>query len=164
LGHFGELWPTFPKTHGPSPRGERRCYRTVPRRVPRPLFVGLGRFRQSETRAFRDGNFGGPPHLGHHATDVTHLSEIEKVTISANDFYWGSALKLSGAPSFKGVGTASPQSSPMGIYNGALIRMMTNINDLNECSSLKPGWYHWMLCNAVTWLFPCRILPILVQG
>jgi hypothetical protein len=77
------------------------------RRVPRPLFVGLSRFRRSEPRAYRDGNFGGP-HLGH-ATDMTQLSAIEKVTISANDFYWGSAFKLSGAPSFKGLGTARPK-------------------------------------------------------
>ena len=131
----------------------------LPRRVPRPLFVGLSCFRRSEPRAYRDANFGAP-HLGHHATDMTPLSAIEKVTISANDFYWGSALKLSGAPSFKGVGTADPQSSPMGIYNGALICMMMNINDLKVYSSLKPGWYHWMLINAVTWLFLYRLSPI----
>jgi hypothetical protein len=59
---------------------------------------------------------------------MTQLSAIEKVTISANDFYWrASAFKLSGAPSFKGLGTARPQSSPMGIYNGALICMIVNI-------------------------------------
>jgi hypothetical protein len=63
--------------------------------------------------------------------DMTQLSAIEKVTISANDFYWGSAFHLSGASSFKGLGTADPQSSPMGIYNGALICMMMNINELN---------------------------------
>jgi hypothetical protein len=61
---------------------------------------------------------------------MTQLLAIEKVTISAND-YWRSAFKLSGAASFKGLGTARPQSSPMGIYNGALICMIMNINDLN---------------------------------
>jgi hypothetical protein len=101
-----------------------------PRHVPRPLFVGLRRFRLSEPRPYRDGNFGGP-YVGHHASDMTQLSAVEKVTISANDFYWGSAFKLSGAPSFKGLGTARPQNSPMGIYNGALICMIMNINDLN---------------------------------
>jgi hypothetical protein len=62
---------------------------------------------------------------------MTQLSAIEKVTISANDFYWRSAFKLSGASSFKGLGTASPQSLPMEIYNGALICMIMNINDIN---------------------------------
>jgi hypothetical protein len=61
---------------------------------------------------------------------MTQLSAIKKVTISANDFYWRSASKLSGASSFKGLGTASPQSSLMGIYNGALIYINMNINDL----------------------------------
>jgi hypothetical protein len=62
---------------------------------------------------------------------MTQLSAIEKVTISANDFYWLMAFKLSSALSFKGSGTACAQSSPMGIYNGALICMIMNINDLN---------------------------------
>jgi hypothetical protein len=44
----------------------------------------------------------------HFDIDVTQLSAIEKVTISADDFYWRSAFKLSSAPSFKGLGTASP--------------------------------------------------------
>ncbi len=39
------------------------------------------------------------------------MSAIKKTTIAANGFYWRSALKLSGAPSFKGLGTADPQSS-----------------------------------------------------
>jgi hypothetical protein len=95
---------------------------------------------------------------------MMQLSAIEKVTISADDFYWRSAFKLSGAPSFKGLGTSRPQSSPMGIYNGALICMIMNINNLNYYSSLKPGWYHWMLYNAVTWLFPSRILPTVACG
>ncbi len=62
---------------------------------------------------------------------MTQLSAIEKVTISANDFYWGSAFQLYGAPGFKGLGTADPQSSSMGIYNGAFMCMIMNINELN---------------------------------
>jgi hypothetical protein len=33
--------------------------------------------------------------------------------------------------SYPGLGTSRPQSSPMGIYNGVLICMIMNINDLN---------------------------------
>jgi hypothetical protein len=62
---------------------------------------------------------------------MTQLSAIEKPTISANDFYWRTAPNVSGGSGFKGVGTADPQSSPMGIYNGALICIIMNINDLN---------------------------------
>jgi hypothetical protein len=45
---------------------------------------------------------------------MTQLSAIEKPTISANDFYWRTAPNVSGGSGFKGVGTADPQSSPMG--------------------------------------------------
>jgi hypothetical protein len=62
---------------------------------------------------------------------MTQLSAIEKPTISANDFYWRTAPNVSGGSGFKGVGTADPQSSPMGIYNGALLCIIMNINDLN---------------------------------
>ncbi len=43
------------------------------------------------------------------------VSAIKKATSAANGFYWRSALKLSDAISFKGLETADPQSSPMGI-------------------------------------------------
>ena len=74
---------------------------------------------------------------------MTKLSAIEKVTISENDFYWGSAFHLSGVPSFKGLGTADPQSSPMGIYNGALICIIMNINEDDFDRNLWRGclWY-----------------------
>jgi hypothetical protein len=61
---------------------------------------------------------------------MTQLSAIEKPTISENDFYWRTAANISGGSGFKGVGTADPQSSPMGIYNGALICMTMHINEL----------------------------------
>jgi hypothetical protein len=51
--------------------------------------------------------------------------------LEANDFYWGSAFKLSGAPSFKGLRTARAETSPTEIDNEALICMIMNINDLN---------------------------------
>jgi hypothetical protein len=47
------------------------------------------------------------------------------------EFYWGSAFKLSGAPSFKGLRTARAETSPTEIDNEALICMIMNINDLN---------------------------------
>ncbi len=51
--------------------------------------------------------------------------------ISAKDFYCGSVLELSGAPSFKCLGMAHLQSSPKGNYNGALLCMIMDINELN---------------------------------
>ncbi len=62
---------------------------------------------------------------------MTQLSTIEMPIISAKDFYCGSVLELSGAPSLKGLGMAHPQSSPKGNYNGALLCMIVNINELN---------------------------------
>jgi hypothetical protein len=59
---------------------------------------------------------------------MTQLSPIEKPTFSANDFYWRTPPNICGSSGFKGVGTADPQSSPMGIYNGALICIIMNIN------------------------------------
>lgn len=51
--------------------------------------------------------------------------------LEAKDFYWGSAFKLSGTPSFKGLGTARPETWTVEIDNGALICMIMNINDPN---------------------------------
>ncbi len=65
-----------------------------------------------------------------HDIDMMQLLATDKVTISANDLYWRNAFQLSGAPSFKGLRRANPQSSPLGIYNGALICMIMNINEL----------------------------------
>jgi hypothetical protein len=61
---------------------------------------------------------------------MTQLSPIEKPTISTNDFYWRTAPNISGGSGFKGVGTAGPQSSPMGIYSGTLICRTMHINEL----------------------------------
>ncbi len=93
---------------------------------------GLGRMRHKGPPLFPMGVPRPLLHLTCLAIiDMTQLSMIEMPIISAKDFYSGSVLELSGGPSLKCLGMAHPQNSPKRNYNGALLCIIMNINELN---------------------------------
>ena len=63
---------------------------------------------------------------------MTQSLAIDQTTFSENDFYWRSARTISGPPGSRDMGTADPQSSPIGLYNGALIFMTMHINEVRS--------------------------------